>query len=196
MDNVTNLDEVILGIALLGPGFLIMYGRSRFVTGRMVSVASSAFEYLMLSSVYYAFAYPIFRSLGETSQWSLLVFLFLMPVILGLVLGVGTQKEFFRKLLGLVSLNPIHTSPTAWDYLFSNRSGYSWVVVNLNSGGRYYGVLGPNSLASSDLNRRDLFLENSCDCEFKFKEKDGRKRGIWISEGEIRSIEIVEDEQK
>lgn len=193
MIDVGNLESVILGISLLGPGFLIMFGRSRFLTGRMTSVASSIFEYLMVSSIYFAGAYPLFRLLIEPSYGITFVFLFLLPTIVGMLLGIASQKGVFRCLLHYLKLNPVHTSPTAWDFVFSGRQGYSWIVVKLNSGGQYFGVLGPDSLASSDLRNRDIYLENTCDEEFRWLEKDGRKRGVWISETDIRSIEIIKD---
>lgn len=193
MIEVDDLEKIILGFGLLGPGFLIMYGRSRFLTGRMTSVASSVFEYLMVSSIYFAGAYPIFGSIREPNNAATFVFLFAGPLAIGFLLGIAAQRDYFRIVLGYLKLNPIHTSPTGWDYVFNGRKGFSWVVVKLNSGGQYYGIFGPESLASSDLSKRDIYLENTCDESFKPIETDGRKRGVWISEDDIRSIEIVED---
>ena len=188
-----SVENFIWGLAVLAPGFLFMFGRSRFLTGRMPSVAASVFEYLMISSVYFALCYPLFLYLDLSSYLAALLFLFFLPLSSGLVTGFATQKRFFRWLGSKLRLNPVHYSPTAWDYIFSDRNGYSWVVVNLNSGGRYFGVFGPSSLASSDLASQDIFLEDMRDENFAPIEKDGRRRGVWISQHDIRSIEIVED---
>ena len=188
-----DLGKVILAFGLLGPGFLIMFGRSRFLIGRMISISSSVFEYLMVSSIYFACAYPLFAAIKEPAYWAVFMFLFVVPLAIGMFLGVAAQKEWFRKELNFLRLNPIHTSPTGWDYVFGGRTGYSWVVVNLVSGGRYFGVFGPNSLASSDLSNRDIYLEDVRDENFGPIETGGRKRGVWISESDIRSIEIIKD---
>jgi hypothetical protein len=190
---VESLKQVVIGFALLAPGFLIMFGRSRFVTGRMPSVASSVFEYLMVSSIYFAAAYPLFEWCGFKSYLSVTMFLFILPLVIGLILGFVAQKSLFRKLTDFFGLNPVHPSPTAWDFVFSGRKGYSWVIINLNSGGRYFGVFGQASMASSDLDRRDVFIEDVRDSDFKPVEVDGRKRGVWVNENDIRSIEIIKD---
>ncbi|WP_157044649.1 DUF6338 family protein [Roseobacter sp. GAI101] len=189
---IEDLQGGILALSLLGPGFLIMFGRSRFLTGRMVSVASSIFEYLMVSSIYFAASFPIYKIIGSNSYWSMFNFLFVLPLFVGFSLGLFAQKGIFRSLLARVGLNPVHSSPTAWDYVFGNREGSSWVVVKLFSGNEYYGVLGPASMASSDLKSRDIFLENTCRDDFSFVEVD-RKRGVWINESDIRAIEIIKD---
>lgn len=193
---VENLEEVIWGIALLAPGFLIMFGRSRFLTGRMPSVASSVFEYLMVSSTYFALVYPLFLYISVETYVGALAFLFVLPLVMGLLLGFGTQANVFRKIIQHLGMNPVHASPTAWDFVFSGRNGFSWVVVNLNSGGRYFGILGPSSMASSDLRYRDIYLEEVRTEAFASVERDGRKRGVWINETDIRSIEIIEDNEQ
>jgi hypothetical protein len=195
MFDFDGVEKAVLGLALLGPGFLILFGRSRFHTGRMVGVAESIFEYLMMSSVYFSFAYPLFSLISMPGYLSLLSFLFISPLLLGLVIGVLTQRQTLRGFLNRIGLNPVHSSPTAWDFAFSNRKGFSWVVVSLASGKRYHGVFGPSSLASSDLSRRDIFLEDIRGENFEPIEKDGRKRGVWLNENEIASIEIVEDKK-
>ncbi len=193
MTELKDLEGFIWGFAMLAPGFLFMFGRSRFLTGRMPSVSSSVFEYLMVSSVYFAAVYPVFIFLDLSSYFSALLFLFVLPLVAGSTFGFCTQKEFFRSIGSKLGINPIHSSPTAWDYAFSDRQGYYWVVVNLNSGGKYFGVFGPASLASSDLNNRDIYLEDVRKQDFSAIEENGRKRSVWIDENDIRSIEIIKD---
>jgi hypothetical protein len=193
---IEDVQAAVLALAILGPGFLIMYGRSRFLTGRMVSVASSVFEYLMVSSIYFAASFPIYKIINDDSYWLMFGFLFVLPLLVGVCLGIVAQKGLFRWFLGKLQLNPVHTSPTAWDYVFGGRSGYSWVVVKLFSGEEYYGVLGPKSMASSDLRNRDIYLENTCKDDFSFVEEDGRSRGVWINENDIRAIEVIKDDTK
>jgi hypothetical protein len=193
VSELADFDKIVLSLALLGPGFLILFGRSRFQTGRMTSLAEGVFDYLMVTSVYYAFAYPIYLYVPEPGYWSNLVFLFLAPFLVGTALGFFTQKHFLRGMLKWLGLNPVHASPTGWDYMFSDRKGFSWIVVTLMSGRKYYGVFGPESLASSDFSHRDIYIEDIRDEHFQPIEKEGRKRGVWLNESEISSIEIVKD---
>lgn len=193
MIELADFDKTVLSLALLGPGFLILFGRSRFQTGRMTSLAEGMFDYLMVTSVYYSFAYPIFLYVPKPGYLSNLTFLLLAPLLLGSILGFFTQKQVLRGIFKWLRLNPVHSSPTGWDYLFGDRQGYSWVVVTLTSGRRYYGVFGPDSFASSDFGHRDIYIENICTEDFLPIEKDGRKRGLWLNESELSSIEIVRD---
>jgi hypothetical protein len=191
---IDQIETAIFAISLMGPGFLILFGRSRFLTGRMISVSQSAFEYLMVSSVYFAFAYPIFRLVSEPTYLASMIFLFGAPLSVGVAIGFFSQKQLFRKSLAYLKMNTVHSSPTAWDFMFNDRRGFAWVIVSLNSGRKFFGVFGPESLASSDMAHRDLYIENICDEEFKPIEENGRKRGVWINESEILSIEIIKDQ--
>lgn len=193
MPDFESVESIAYAFTLLCPGFLIMYGRSRFLTGRMTSVASSVFEYLMATSIYFAIIYPFAIELDWSLYAQFLIFLILLPLTVGLIIGLCSQKEIFKPLKKFLRLNPVHYSPTAWDYCFGNLTGDYWVVVKLFSGGTYYGVFGPKSMASSDIDKTDIYLENVCDEDFKFVEQRGRNRGVWINHSDIRSIEIVKD---
>ncbi|WGH79748.1 DUF6338 family protein [Jannaschia ovalis] len=195
MLELASLEHAILAVALLSPGFLLLFGRSQFLTGRIKGVASGSLEYLMVSSIYYALAFPIYKSSGGEGYFSLLIFLLIGPLGLGLLLGFMSQKNWLRSALGWFGLNLVHHTPTGWDHAFGGRVGEYWVVVNLHSGGVFYGVWGGDSLASSDLSRRDIFIEDVRTRDFQPVEKDGRKRSVWISEVDIRSIEIIKDNQ-
>lgn len=59
-----NYAAVLLGVAMLAPGFLFLFARSRYVTGRMSAVSSATIEFVLASSIYYAVAAPIFFYLG------------------------------------------------------------------------------------------------------------------------------------
>jgi len=196
MDWVTefqSVENIILAFAFLSPGFLLLFGRSQFLTGRIRSISSGVFEYLMVSSIYYSAAVPILLSVQSPMYWHYFALLFAIPLVLGFAIGFATQKEWFRKAVVKLGLNPVHSTPTAWDYAFGGKSGNYWVVVKLVSGGVYYGVWGANSLASSDLSRRDIYIEDVRTRDFKPVETDDRKRGVWISDVDIRSIELIKD---
>ncbi|MBB4287905.1 hypothetical protein GGD88_003672, partial [Roseospira goensis] len=56
-------DEAYLAVAVLAPGFIILFIRSRFVTGDLPSVKEGALYYVLLSVVYYSVALPVFPGL-------------------------------------------------------------------------------------------------------------------------------------
>lgn len=76
---------------------------------------------------------------------------------LAVVIGVIRQKGWMRSLLSW--LQPSHPCPTAWDYQFS-RQGEAWVIVTLDNGRMICGKYGKESFASSDMDNRDLYIED------------------------------------
>ena len=143
-------------------------------------------SYLTISVIYNAL---IIRYLPEAiaDLWFgfgfLLVFI-VGPVIVGVLLGVNTQKDFVRGLLGKFKLSTIHPIPTAWDWKFASLEGEQWVLVNLKNGGVVRGLLGSDSFASSDPIHRDLYIQWIYDID---------EKGIWIPLGN-RGILIATDE--
>jgi hypothetical protein len=112
------------------------------------------------------------------------------PALLGVISGKLSSRDWLRRFLMRVGLEPIHSIPTAWDYYFS-RTPPVWLLVTLKDGSRVGGFFGEKSFASSDPGERDLFIEDV----FRVVE-DGewqpvpRNNGIFIKGEEIKHIEI------
>ncbi|SDZ68592.1 hypothetical protein SAMN05421736_1371 [Evansella caseinilytica] len=122
-------------------------------------------------------------------SWILLLFTILVisPYVLGLIAGMSTKKEWTRKLLKKVGLNPIHGVPTAWDYVMDRPA---WVIITLKDDSTVYGFYGKNSFASSIPNERDIYVEVTYDFEDNKWIPDERSVGIWIPQSEIKHIEL------
>ena len=114
-----------------------------------------------------------------------------LPVLLGFLLGVVSQKELIYRALRWIGLNPIHRILTAWDWKFSDMSG-EWVLDTLKDGTCIQGWCGRDSFISSNPDERDLYIESAYPVDGgddRYPTPDER-RGVWIAGGEISTIEF------
>jgi hypothetical protein len=122
------------------------------------------------------------------------VIILLSPILLGFLAGYFGQKEYIRRFLQSIGLNPIHVVPTAWDYKFSNIRKAGWLLVTLQDGCVVAGLFGSKSFASSEAGERDLYIQEV----YKISEegpwaKIPQNEGIWISVSQIKHIEFWND---
>lgn len=194
--SISNIDELYNVVALLAPGFIVTFVRNQFLTGRTRTISETTMEYIIVSVVFYALAIPLIPHLSWMTDDKSILLVLVLPALIGIILGAFAQLEVLSRLLncGLLSwtgLKIAHPIPTSWDYVFANLKTGVWVLVTLKSGERIHGLFGGQSFASSDLSRRDLYIEDIRKEDWSALESDGRTRGIWLSEEEIRLIEII-----
>jgi hypothetical protein len=129
------------------------------------------------------------RGLARTALWFALAFL--GPAIFGMLLGVSVQRGWGRWFAHKLRLNPVHASPTAWDWRFSAAtSGARYVLVTL-ADGTVAGVFGENSFASSDPTERDLYIEEMIDISDTGQwSRRPEKVGILIPGKEIKNVQF------
>lgn len=101
--------------------------------------------------------------LQKILAWVCLIFL--GPACVGFVLGILTQKDVFRRILQFCKVNPVHATPSAWDYAFARLKGDHFVMVTLEDGSTVCGIYGARSFASSDPTERDLLLQEIYDLD-------------------------------
>jgi len=193
-------DNIYVGLLLIIPGLIIVYIRSRFLTGKRPSHTDNILSYVVVSIIYYVVTSPLIEPLLNergplpirTLIWGLI--LIVGPALLGLFLAAWVQKEWGGKSARLIGLSPVHVIPAAWDWRFSKLpAGGLFVLVTLTEGSRVAGFFGSNSFASSDTSERDIYVEE----EYDIDEDDvwmprPSKAGILISAKEIRHIEFFE----
>ncbi|MFO1163502.1 MAG: DUF6338 family protein [Reyranellaceae bacterium] len=195
------LDNVALILGFVVPGLVALFCRAQFLTGRVPPPADALLPCLALSFIYYAFVFPVIGLLpsprqagwGDALAW--FAFIFLGPAVLGMVLGVWTQRDWGRAVLRCwplkyLALNTTHQIPTAWDWKFGRCQG-EWVLVTLKDGTRFAGFFGSNSFASSDAKDRDLYIEVTYDLD-RYDAWSPRGSGVLIPTGEIRTVEFFE----
>lgn len=164
MADLPNIDELTKIASFLAPGFIILGIRARFRTGRAPELANGVIYYVLASSAYYAAAAPLFDvQWGLTIPrwlWSFLHY-FLLPIIVGSLIVLIDQKEWFYKACEYFKLQLAHDVPTAWDFAWRSKRDPSYVIVRLNDGTKYYGTWTEKSFASGGSGGdRDVLLED------------------------------------
>ena len=197
LQTANNLYPILL---FLVPGFIILFVRSQFVTGRRPARSTTVLSYLIVSVIYYALA-QLFIDLVLAAPthgkgWTLAGWFALIvvgPAILGLVAGFNIQYDLLRRGLQRFGLNPVHVVPTAWDWKFGGMTP-QWVLVTLKDGTRFAGFCGPESFMSSDPAERDIYIERIHDVDDGNKwlprDVNGIFNGVLIAAGEIQTIEF------
>lgn len=180
------------------PGFVIVFVRSQLVSGRILPYPAGFLLYLTVSTIYWAVLFLIADVLIVNSIWwegstlgSLrwLVFLVLIPVIVGAVTGAVSNRTLLYKALKKIRLNPIHPTPSAWDWTFSDLNE-QYILVKLNNGSMFGGFLGADSFISSDPDERDLYIEEI----FEIGEENNwvtNGHGVYLTGRDISSIEFL-----
>jgi hypothetical protein len=192
-------ENLYLLLFFIVPGLVIVYVRSRFISGRMPSHAENVLGYLVLSLLYYSIVLPFIAQalnlrepwIARAAAWTMLTLV--GPALFGLLLGVWAQKEWGVWLANKIGLSTIHVIPAAWDWRFSKMPrGGMFVMVTLTSGERVAGLFGTKTFASSDTAERDLYLEEEYSVDGDNWETRPARVGILIPVKEVRYIEFWE----
>lgn len=190
-----DLEKAQLFLILAVPGIVILYMRSQFLTGRMLSLTEGFIAYVTVSLVYYALALPAFDWLQErtgiaaTALWFLIVLV--GPAIVGALLGLNVRKGWWQKILRRTGISTVHPISAAWDWWFSGVEA-CWVMASLKDGTRWAGYLGTNSFMSSNPSERDIYIEQVYELDSK-DQWTRRHSSVWIAHGEIQSLEFWPD---
>ncbi len=194
MGNLPSASEVTGLAGLLAPGLIILAIRARFKDGAVPELRDQVLGYCVVSVAYYAAAYPIFHAssglLIAPWLWQLLQY-FVVPIIVAFAVVVFDQSETFYEACKKLGLRLSHHIPAAWDYAFSGMIKGTYVLVKLQDGTQYAGLMGKRSFASSASSERDLFIEEvwSVEQQGVWKVVEPR-RGVLLCGRDIRWIEI------
>lgn len=193
--------NVYLVLALVVPGLLIVWARAQFITGRLQPVKDAAVAYLALSVVYYALAFPMveyaltFERPGWPKALAWLAIVFIGPLATGAMLGIAAQREWLRALAAKLGINPVHATPTAWDFTFADRRNATFVMATLADGSTVSGLFGTGSFASSDPAERDLLIEEVWDVDDAGLWSPKPERiAIYLTAKEIRHVQFWTDQ--
>ena len=194
-EEFSRLLSILFAISGLAPGFIIVYIRNQFVTGRSKSVAQYSAEYGVVTAIYFAATLSLFFEKLSTNIGFFLIF-FCLPCVIGIVLGVIAQTGVMRHFWSIFGLTMVHPAPTAWDYLFAFKKKPFWIIATMKDGSIVNGYYDRStSFASSDLSNRDLYIADVTDANFDSVSENGELRGIWINEDDIRCIEFLEKKE-
>lgn len=154
-------------LAFIVPGFVLYSVYSSFVPQK-TEIQFSVLRFLFFSCINYAVwswliyiivvsDYSTFHPVRTAVIWGIIILI--SPILLGILAGYFNKKEYIRKALQRIGLNPVHVIPTGWDYKLSKLVGNSWILVTLKNGDVVAGLFGQKSFASSDSTDRDIYLE-------------------------------------
>lgn len=199
MSELPDLKNVYLITAFIVPGLIIIYMRSRFVTGRMEKMSDAVLGYLVVTLIYYGLSVPAIAGILSLEQglrktlfwWALII---VGPAVCGLLLGVATQREWLRWIAVKLRLRMVHNTPTSWDWRFSNCEHARFILVTLTDGSLVAGIFGKGSFASTDPSERDLYIQEQMDVSdegsWSYREEP---TGILLTAKEIRYVEFKQE---
>jgi hypothetical protein len=193
--------ETITTIAsLLMPGFITVSAFRMIVPSKELIDQRGILSYLTFTGVDYALFYWLIVFVAPINSFHshplvlilIWVFVYLLgPFLAGVLLGVVWQNNLARWVFGKIGIRLIHHIPNSWDYMFDSIREPSWILVTLAEGGEVAGYFGTKSFASSDIEERDLFLEQV----YKVSENgdwvaDDRGKGVWLARERIKLITV------
>jgi len=189
-------------VAVFVPGFVYRSVMLQFVPLRETRDKETMFlGFLTATAVNYAICSPfiyllvtdqIFKSFPVYQAILWFIIIFLVPAGLGIGAAYVAQWDGLAWLFRFLRLRPINPIPTGWDWFFS-RADPCYVLVTLTSGKEVAGYFGGASMASSDPDRHDLYLERVyvIDQEGVWQPVE-RSRGIYLTAAQIAFIEFKE----
>ncbi|MGI4798034.1 MAG: DUF6338 family protein [Janthinobacterium lividum] len=163
-----NTSDIYFILAVLAPGFIYNGVLAHFIPLHQNSekalvllrlLTATAFNYALCSPLIYLLAtnalFP-HRALPQGIVWFLIIFV--VPAVLGLARASVIQRDRGAWFYRVVRLRPINPIPTGWDWIFG-RTDPCYVLVTLTDGTEIAGFFGSKSMASSDPERKDLYIE-------------------------------------
>ena len=200
---IDNFSSIFYTFIFLLPGGIINTVVKSITPVKKISAGQELLRWLAYSIVNNAIWSWAFILLWENMSpesvgfWLILVAIVMFTSFLtGCLLGIILVKDVIRKAAKKIGLPIEHPVPTAWDYVFSKRDTPCYVIVTVNDGTKHYGYFGTASLASSDEDDRDIYLEYVYDLDEnqEWIPKSNR-RGMLINSSQISSIEFLEIEE-
>ena len=197
---------ILIFILAIVPGFLIVFVRSQFVSGRILPYPAGFLVYLTVSTVYWILLFflldPVIRILLDVlSKYGLwwadpftdttkgFLWVVFLPIFVGILSGWVSNNTLVYDILTKFRLNPIHPTPSAWDWTFSDFDE-QFVLVRLKNGTSFGGLMGADSFVSSDPEERDIYIQKI----YKIDNENNwhaQNYGVFISSGEISTIEFL-----
>lgn len=199
-DSATDLYFIV---AVFVPGFVFDAVLSKFVPRHASAMrevlllrlfTATAFNYAVCSPLIYLLVNgAIFVDSPRSQAWTWLGIIFLVPVVLAVIVAGASQRGLLAwasTKLGLRSINPI---PTGWDWIFS-QTDPCFVLVTLRDSSTVAGYFGQQSMASSDRDHKDLYLERVyvVPAVGPWQAVD-RSMGIYIDGSQISSVEFRQE---
>lgn len=193
---VNSIETIIYTIYFMIPGFIISNTINAFMPIGRQTEGDKALTYLgysFLNLGFWFWAFQLFHKKyqGETAFYWLLLAVLVMgsSLITGCCIALLKKYNLSRKIMDSVNVNMKHTVPTAWEYKFSELEEGRYLTVCLDDGSKIQGAYFNKSLASTDLDNMDIYLQRVYRMNDNGQwEPESSDDGIWISAKAIKWI--------
>lgn len=184
-------------------GYVVILVRSRFILGVRPKPAELVVEAVILSLINQlalmllrlgASATPGIPALPDIPTQADLTFeVVVLPTLIGLALGWNLSRGWNNAVLRLLSMPVIRPVQRAYDFAFGQGRPPGLVIVTYDDGTVVRGLFGGGSLAASDPERSDIYLERlySQDESGQWQEMSPGRSGLLSLKG-VRSIEFLD----
>ena len=196
-----NFSDLYFVAAVFVPGFIYTGVVANFIPARSAKekdllflryLTATAFNYAICSPLIYLLGYGVVftnRPVAQAFAWFAIVFV--VPVVLAMGRAWIIQNDSLGWFYRLVELRPIGPVHTGWEWIFA-KIDPCFVLITLNEGGVIAGFFGEGSAASSDPERRDIYIEQV----YRIPDDGGpwqqveKSLGIYIDAAKIAHIEF------
>lgn len=158
MPDFKGVNNLYFILVFIVPGLVIVFVRSRFISGKAPSHTENILGYIVVSLLYYSLIVPFIESIldfrGPLVERAVLWIGITLagPAIFGIFLGAWAQKDWGTWIAHRIGLSTVHVIPAAWDWRFSKMPhGGMFVMVTLTSGERVVGLFGTKSFGDVTL---------------------------------------------
>ncbi|MGP3695824.1 DUF6338 family protein [Rhodobacter sp. NSM] len=181
-------------------GLIVISVRSRFVVGERPKLTEQLVEAVALSLIN-QLAFLMLAALWSLvstapslpAQGVFFIEVLVLPAALGALFGWNLSLGWNRSLLRRLSMPVQNPARRAYDFAFGKHRGPSWVIVTFSDGTVVHGLFGEESLAASDGNRGDIYLERLYHVEDDGQWTEVRpRRAMLLSLEGMRSIEFLD----
>lgn len=159
--DIKDAKDLPLLLALLAPGFIILWFRSRVIEGAAPEFKKELLYFALASAAYYGLVAPLFDvAVGVRLPpviWSIL-FYFAVPVLLGVAVGWVTQRDLEYAWAEQFGMHFAHRVPTAWDFRFGRLAEGAYILITLKDGSTVAGRWARGSFASSAKDGKDIYV--------------------------------------
>lgn len=182
-------------------GYVIIIVRSYFIVGSRPRVAELVVEAVVLSLINQLFFLLIQPLWGlpwiKPHASARLLFIsevLVGPAVLGVIFGFTLSRGWNSALLRRLSLPTTHPVQRGYDFAFGQRRAPGFLIVSYEDGTTVRGYFGERSLAATDSERSDIFLERLyLEGEGgQWTEVEPGRSGLLILKG-VRSIEFLDN---
>jgi hypothetical protein len=193
-------------------GFILLSVRSWFVSAQRPKATEVLFDSVILSLINQLVflltapavglalsalpqAVPGFVHAITDGRGAFFAEVLLLPALLGALFGTALATGRGSGLLRRLAMPNTHPTERAYDFAFAQRSGPCFVILTYKDGTEVRGFFGTNSLAASDVDRSDIYLERlySTDATGQWLEVDPPRAALLALDG-MRSIEFLSQE--